>query len=251
MGKIENDELRKIRNEHFIRAFEFIAKKKGIGQGKLAEMIGSKSAYISNFRKGLRPIPEETIEELIRVSAFIPGCQIYEEFLRGNSEIMLLKNVSDEEMVQAQLRNSNPDYDVLEHYRKESEKKDALPPASNVDASSAINAAITAYVELTNRLKQEMSDRLSDKDAIIAEKQARIITLEQTISDKDAVIVEKQARISTLEQTVADKNAIIRACEVRIADLERRIAQANADDLSRYPFAFGAAETRQNPQNNI
>ena len=251
MGKIENDELRKIRNEHFIRAFEYIAKKKGIGQGKLAELIGSKSAYISNFRKCLRPIPEETIEELIRVSALIPGCQIYEEFLHGNSEIMLLKNVSDEEMVQAQLRNSNPDYDVIERNRKESEKKDELTPASNVDASSAVNAAIAAYVELTNRIKKEMTDRLTDKDAIIAEKQARIATLEQTISDKDAVITEKQARISTLEQSLADKDAIIRARDARVAELERRIAQANADDISRYPFAFGAAEDRQKPQNNI
>ena len=224
MGKIENDELRKIRNEHFIRAFEFIAKKKGIGQGKLAELIGSKSAYISNFRKGLRPIPEETIEELIRVSAFVPGCQIYEGFLRGNSEIMLFKNVSDEELVQSQLRDSNPDYDVMERHRKESEKKDELTPASSVDASSAINAAIAAYAELTNRLKQEMSDRLSDKDTIIAEKQSRIVALEQTVADKDA---------------------IIRAREERIRDLERRIAQSNADDLSRYPFAIGAAENKQ------
>lgn len=224
MGKIENDELRKIRNEHFIRAFEFIAKKKGIGQGKLAEMIGSKSAYISNFRKGLRPIPEETIEELIRVSAFIPGCQIYEEFLRGNSEIMLLKNVSDEEIVQAQLRGSNPDYDVLERYRNKSEKKDEPTPTSSVDASSAINAALAAYVELTNRLKQEMTDRLADKDTIIAEKQARIVALEQTVADKDA---------------------IIRARDARILELERRIAQSNADDLSKYPFAIGAAENKK------
>lgn len=221
MGKIENDKLRKIRNEHFIRAFEFIAKKKGIGQGKLAELIGSKSAYISNFRKGLRPIPEETIEELIRVSAFIPDCQIYEEFLRGNSEIMLLKNVSDEELVQAQLRRSNPDYDVLEHYRKESEKIDELPPASSVDASSAINAAIAAYVELTNRLKQEMTDRLSDKDTIIA---------------------EKQSRIESLERTIAYKDAIIRARDARIIELERKLADAATSDLSRYPFTIGAAE---------
>jgi len=226
MGKIENDELRKIRNGHFIRAFEFVAKKKGIGQGKLAELIGSKSAYISNFRKGLRPIPEETIEELIRVSAFIPGCQIYEEFLRGNSEIMLLKNVSDEEMVQAQLRKSNPDYDVMEHYRKESEKKDELTPASTpVDASRAINAAIAAYAELTNRLKQEMSDRLADKDTIIS---------------------EKQARIASLEQTIADKDAIIRARDARILELERQIANINASDLSRYPFTIGAAEDQNN-----
>ena len=226
MGKIENDELRKIRNEHFIRAFEFIAKKKGIGQGKLAEMIGSKSAYISNFRKGLRPIPEETIEELVRVSAFIPGCQIYEEFLRGNSEIMLLKNVSDEEMVQAQLRESNPDYDVMEHYRKESEEKEYLAPASSVDFSSAINAALAAYVELTNRLKQEMADRLADKDTIIA---------------------EKQSRIADLERTVAAKEEIIKVRDERIITLERQLAAAATSDLSRYPFTMGAAEDNKQP----
>jgi chromosome segregation ATPase len=90
-----------------------------------------------------------------------------------------------------------------------------------VDASSAINAAIAAYVELTNRLKQEMSDRLADKDTIIAEKQSRIVALEQTIVDKDE---------------------IIRARNARIADLERRVAQAKADDLSSYPFTIGAAE---------
>ena len=127
---------------------------------------------------------------------------------------------------------------------KKAEPTPASPAPMPVDASSAINAAIAAYAELTNRLKQEMSDRLADKDAIISEKQARIATLEQTVADKNA-------RIATLEQAVADKNAIIRAREARIGDLERRIAQANADDLSRYPFAFGAAETGQSPQNNI
>jgi len=228
MGKIENDELRKIRNEHFIRAFEFIAKKKGIGQGKLAELIGSKSAYISNFRKGLRPIPEETIEELIRVSAFIPGCQIYEEFLRGNSEIMLLKNVSDEELVQAQLRGSNPDYDVMERYRKESEKKDDMTHASSVDASSAINAAIAAYV----KLYEFAESKLADKEKEMADR----------LADKDSIIAEKQARIVALEQSVTDKDAIIRARDARILELERQIANINASDLSRYPFAIGAAE---------
>jgi hypothetical protein len=90
-----------------------------------------------------------------------------------------------------------------------------------VDASSAINAAIAAYAELTNRLKQEMSDRLADKDTIIAEKQARIVALEHTVADKDA---------------------IIRARDARILELERQIANTNASDLSRYPFAIGAAE---------
>ena len=104
---------------------------------------------------------------------------------------------------------------------KKAEPATASPAPTPVDASSAINAAIAAYVELTNRLKQEMSDRLADKDTIIA---------------------EKQARIATLEQTVADKDAIIRARDASILELERKIANLNASDLSSYPFAIGAAE---------
>lgn len=104
---------------------------------------------------------------------------------------------------------------------KNAEPDTASPAPTPVDASSAINAAIAAYVELTNRLKQEMSDRLADKDTIIAEKQSRIVALEQTVADKDA---------------------LIRARDARILELERQIANINASDLSRYPFAIGAAE---------
>ena len=96
-----------------------------------------------------------------------------------------------------------------------------VPAPASVDTSSVINAAIAAYVELTNRLKQEMADRLADKDTLIA---------------------EKQARIATLEQTVTDKEAIIRARDARILELERRIAQEITDDVSRYPFAVGVSD---------
>ena len=104
---------------------------------------------------------------------------------------------------------------------KKAESAPATHAPTSVDSSSAVNAAIAAYVELTNRIKQEMADRLADKDTIIAEKQSRIVALEQTISDKDA---------------------IIRARDARILELELRIAQSNADDLSKYPFSIGAAE---------
>ena len=115
-------------------------------------------------------------------------------------------------------------YGTGEKFKTNIKKEDpdtASPASTPIDASSAINAAIAAYVELTNRLKQEMADRLADKDTIIAEKQARIVALEQTIADKDA---------------------IIRARDARILELERQIANINASDLSRYPFAIGAAE---------
>ena len=116
-----------------------------------------------------------------------------------------------------------------EKFTVDSKKADpvpATPAPTSVDASSAINAAIAAYVELTNRLKQEMADRLADKDTIIA---------------------EKQARIATLEQTIADKDAIIRTRDARIVELERKLADATTGDLSRYPFTIGAAEDNKQP----
>lgn len=115
MGKIENNEQRKIRNAHFIRAFEYVASQLKLGQGELAEAIGSKSAYISNFRKGLRPVPEEAIDGLIRISSCKPNLQIFGEYLYGNSEVMLLVNVSDEEMNAAKMRSGNPDFEIIQN----------------------------------------------------------------------------------------------------------------------------------------
>lgn len=225
MTEKERIEANRQKNKPFMTAFEYFANYLVDGsQKKLCELIGVPSPRISEFKNGKKPVTDEAISALIRVSASKPGMQIFSHYLYGRSDIMLLSNVTDEEMVQARLRESNPDYDILEQRRKETEEK-REKPVSSVDTSSAINAALAAYVELTNRLKQEMSDRLADKDTIIAEKQARIVTLEQTVADKDA---------------------IIRARDARILALERQIANINASDLSRYPFVIGAAEEQNN-----
>jgi transcriptional regulator with XRE-family HTH domain len=62
------------------------------------------------------------------------------------------------------------------------------------------------------------------------------------IAAKDETIDSLKSRIADLQHTIADKIEIIRARESRILDLERRLAQSNADDLTKYPFAIGAAE---------
>jgi hypothetical protein len=115
-----------------------------------------------------------------------------------------------------------------EKFTADNKKAEPVPvtPTSAIDSSSAVNAALAAYAELTNRLKQEMADRLADKDTIIAEKQSRIESLERTIAN--------------LERTVADKDALIRARDARIA-------QINAEDLSHYHFPIGAAEHSDKP----
>lgn len=67
------------------------------------------------------------------------------------------------------------------------------------------------------------------------------------LASKDETIDSLKSRIADLQRTIADKDAIIRASDARILELERQIANINATDLSRYPFAIGAAEHQNNP----
>ena len=216
MGKIENDKLRRIRNEHFIRAFEHVARCLSMTQGELAEAIGTKTAYISNFRKGIRPVTEDAIDGLIRISATKSGLQVFSEYLYGNSDIMLLDNVSDEEMVAARKRHNNPDYDKIEK-QKAASPSPAEPPANIPDMSSVFNAAIAAKDDAIESLKREAAS----KDDLIADLRARII--------------EKDDHIATLK--------------ARIAELHQLVAIQKNTDLGTYPFPVGVADDKKQRKN--
>jgi chromosome segregation ATPase len=141
---------------------------------------------------------------------------------------MLLANVTDEEMTDAKRRATNPDYDVMQARLKEKEKQFDANIAQNlpyIDPSSQQNASITAYVQLTNRL----SDDIKKKE----------IEMEERLAEKDA-------RIAELKDTIADKEEIIKSRESRITELERQLATVATSDLSRYPFTIGAAEQSEN-----
>ena len=229
MGKIENDELRKLKNANFMKAFKYVAAKLKMNQGQLAEAIGSKSAYISNFSSGIRPVPEETIGALVDISAKIPNGQIFREYLYGNSDIMLLANVTEDEMADAKRRAMNPDYDVMQARMKEKEKQldaDISQTMPYIDPASQQNASIAAYVQLTNRY----ADDLKKKEIEMAER-----------------LAEKDVRIAELKDTIAAKEEIIKARDARIIILERQLAAETTGDLSRYPFTMGAAEDEKQP----
>lgn len=197
MGKIENDKLRRIRNEHFIRAFDHVARCLSMTQGELAEAIGTKTAYISNFRKGIRPVTEDAIDGLIRISATKSGLHVFSEYLYGNSDIMLLDNVSDEEIVAARKRHNNPDYDKIEK-QKAASPSPAEPPANIPDMSSVFNAAIAAKDDAIESLKRELRtkdelvqslrDQLAAKDQLIAEQKARLIEYRRIIDSRDSTL---------------------------------------------------------------
>ena len=187
------------KNERFKKALDWLYSEGLIvDQQELSSKTGINEATISRIlnNKVRQPSPE-TIRKLVSMFRDIDPA-----YLRGESESVTVQ-----------------------------QSPSAHQPQTYIDPASEHNAAISAYVQLANRLtddlkrkEQEMTDRLADKDTIIAEKQSRIVELEQTITDKDA---------------------IIRARDARILELERRIAQSNADDLSKYPFTIGAAERNE------
>ena len=217
MGQID----KKLKNQLFKVAVDYIYKEHlADSQGELAKKIGISDSAISRIMNDKKFVGDDTLRKMNEAFGGIfnmayfrgedPHCMLMED-------LFYYKQHPEERLV---FEKPNSDNQSL------LESANSVPVPSSVDPSSAINAAIAAYVELTNRLKQEMSDRLADKDTIIA---------------------EKQSRIASLEQTIADKDAIIRARDARILELERRIAQSSADDLSKYPFAIGAAEHSDKP----
>jgi len=199
------------KNERFKKALDWLYSEGLIvDQQELSSKTGINEATISRIlnNKVRQPSPE-TIRKLVSTFRDIDPA-----YLRGESESVTVQQSPSAQQPQTPVGPATP--------------------TSAIDSSSAVNAALAAYAELTNRLKQEMADRLADKDTIIAEKQSRIESLERTIAN--------------LERTVSDKDALIRARDSRILDLERRLAQSNADDLSKYPFAIGAAEDQSRQQ---
>ena len=171
-------------------------------QKHLAEVLKVQRTGLSSAFNG--NVANLTDNLFKKICAAFPGVFNLEYLLTGKGYLLTV----EEDAKSTELENANC-------------QMPTQPSTSEIDPSSAINAALAAYAELTNRLKQEMADRLADKDTLIA---------------------EKQARIATLEQTVTDKEAIIRARDARILELERRIAQEITDDVSRYPFAVGVSD---------
>lgn len=139
-------------------------------------------------------------------------------YMLGKSDYMLIANVPDDEI----LNSNNPDREVIEKRKQEEQGR----KASSIDESSQMNASIAAYVQLTNRL----TDDLKKKE----------IEMEERLAEKDA-------RIAELKDTIAAKEEIIKVRDAEIINLKRQLAAATNGDLSRYPFTMGVAEDNKQP----
>ena len=174
------------RNNIFAEAFRWIKKNvEGIKYQKdLASRIGVSEDTITRI---MRDQTEVTDDFLCKFNEAFDNVFNY-QWLRGED---------NKPMLAADLGKNNPHQS-----------------AQTIDESSQINAAISAYIQLTNRLTDDLKKKEIEMVERLAEKDAHIVTLERTIKDKEA----------------------------RIVDLERQLAVATTSDITRYPFKVGVAE---------
>lgn len=106
-----------------------------------------------------------------------------------------------------------------------------------IDQSSMVNASLSAYIQLTNRL----TDDLKKKE----------IEMQERLAEKDATIESQKAQITRLELTIADKDTIIKEKEARIVALERQLAAVSTPDIEHWPFSVGVADEGERPRSNV
>jgi transcriptional regulator with XRE-family HTH domain len=95
-----------------------------------------------------------------------------------------------------------------------------------IDQSSMVNASLSAYIQLTNRLTDDLKKKEIEMQERLAEKDARIVELKNTIADKDTIIKDREAHIVALE---------------------RKLSAYATSDLDNYPFSIGVADDGPHP----
>ena len=190
----------KLRNNIFAAAFDYLKRNTDIKtQKELARRMGVTENTITRILRDYTEVTEDIITKLQTAS----GCVFNLQWLRGeDSEHMLA-------------------VDVVET------PKESRPV---IDQSSMVNASLSAYIQLTNRLTDDLKKKEIEMQERLAEKDARIVELKNTIADKDTIIKDREARIVALE---------------------RQLAAVTTGDLSRYPFTMGAADDGDRPRKNV
>lgn len=205
---------RKRRNEPFLRAFNYLLDENYAStKGELCKMVGIEPGLISRYNNGTKKVSVDTMNALARVSEG----RINVNYMLGKSKYMLIENVPDDEILNA----NNPDREVIEEQNKTAGKN-----SSTLDPSSVINSLIANHTRQIN----DYEERIKAKE----------IEMEERLAEKDA-------RIDELKDTIAAKEEIIKARDARIAELERQLADIAMSDLSRHPFTIGAAEGQEQP----
>lgn len=182
-------------NGIFAQVLDYLLKEKMVkDQHELAAVTGITETTISRILNDkVRQPSRDTWQKLNEAFGNIFNPQ----YFRGESTIMLLEDIRPETNTQ-----------------------------STVDPSSYINALIAEHTAYVNRLNDDLKKKEIEMQERLAEKDARIVELKNTIADKDTIIKDREARIVALE---------------------RQLAAAATSDLDNYPFSVGVADDGTNP----
>ena len=133
-----------------------------------------------------------------------------------------------------------------------------------IDNSSAINAALASRDEIIASIYAHLDDKdkqiaklYEDKDEMRRAKDETISELRKRLTEKDESIADLRQRISEskkeivnrvamLEKQIADKDDMIAILNQHITDLKIRLSRHDTEDLNKYPFPVGTADS-QNP----
>lgn len=179
----------KLRNNIFAAALDYLKRNTDIKtQKELARRMGVTENTITRILRDYTEVTEDIITKLQTAS----GCIFNLQWLRGeDSEHMLA-------------------VDVVET------PKESQPV---IDHSSMVNATLSAYIQLTNRL----TDDLKKKE------------------------IEMQERLAEKDERIADLEKLAEERLHRIAEL-RRVIDARNLSMSDYPFPMGVAEPNVSPK---
>lgn len=216
----EKLEERKRGNAPFLAAFEHVRSMLSLTKGKMCELLNVKASRLSEWDKGVNPVPQPVKYALIQISVEKDIGQISIDYLDGYTDIMLLANIPDDELAEIKMRRSNPDYDQLKT-RRESKWKE-VEEMMNVQSGHPTPSSIF--------------------NANLAQQAESVEAFRIALNAKDKLIEDKESRISDLKRTITDKEAVIEMQKTRIAELERKLSYIAASDLDHYPFTIGAAD---------
>ena len=223
----------RLRNNIFAAAFDEM-KRRGIvkKQKELAIKMGVSVDTITRILKDRTEVTEDVITKLQTAS----GCIFNLQWLRGEDPFHMLA------------------IDV-----------EKLPAANDpIESSSAANAAIAARDEIIANLYAQLEDKdrqiaklYDDKDEMRRAKDETISELRKRLTEKDESIADLRQRISEskkeivnrvamLEKQIADKDDMIAILNQHITDLKIRLSRHDTEDLNKYPFPVGTADS-QNP----
>jgi lipoate-protein ligase A len=96
----EKLEERKRGNAPFLAAFEHVRSMLSLTKGKMCELLNVKASRLSEWDKGVNPVPQPVKYALIQISVEKDIGQISIDYLDGYTDIMLLDNIPADELAE-------------------------------------------------------------------------------------------------------------------------------------------------------